>query len=100
MINPITPNKENEMPTKPKATAVVDDATPTEETTFSAKDLATELKTDPKSFRRWLRAHTDERANKGGRWSFTAESKADIIKAYGEKAKGTDAKLKSDAGTK
>lgn len=66
-------------------------ATPTEEVaeveaeeviTFSAKQLATELNIDAKAFRRWLRAHTTDRANKGGRWVFTAEEKADLLEAY------------------
>lgn len=83
-----------------KVTPVTDDETPAEvttdavaEVTFSAKDLANELKTDAKSFRRWLRAHTADRANKGGRWVFTAESKAAIIKEYNAKAKGTEPTL-------
>lgn len=64
------------------------------EDTFSAKDLASELGIDPKSFRRWLRAHTAERANKGGRWVFTAESKAAFLDAYRTKdAKGTEPKF-------
>lgn len=54
----------------------------TEELTFSAKALATELGTDAKSFRRWLRNYTKERANKGGRWAFTADRKAELIAAY------------------
>jgi hypothetical protein len=66
-------------------------ATPTEEVaeieveeviTFSAKQVAAELDLDAKSFRRWLRAHTTDRANKGGRWLFTAEEKADLLEAY------------------
>jgi len=65
----------------------VAEVTETEEITFSAKDLAAELGIDPKSFRRWLRAHTADRANKGGRWVFTAEAKAELLEAY--KAKGT-----------
>ena len=58
------------------------------EVTFSAKEVATELGLDPKSFRRWLRAHTADRANKGGRWIFTTAGKAAIIAAYN--AKKTD----------
>lgn len=54
----------------------------TEETTFSAKQVATELNIDAKSFRRWLRAHTTDRANKGGRWLFTADEKAELLEAY------------------
>ena len=81
------------------ATPVADEVTPTTdeapaEETFSAKDLANELGIDAKAFRRWLRAHTTDRANKGGRWIFTAESKAQFIDAYRTKAKaGTEAKL-------
>lgn len=64
------------------------------EVTFSAKDLAAELGIDAKAFRRWLRAHTTDRANKGGRWIFTEESKAQFIDAYRSKAKaGTEPTL-------
>lgn len=75
------------MARKATATPVTDEVATeiTEEITFSAKELATELGTDAKSFRRWLRAHTEDRANKGGRWVFTAESKAAIIEAYNSK---------------
>lgn len=77
-----------------KATPVADDTTEAPaEVTYSAKDLAAELNTDAKSFRRWLRAHTADRANKGGRWVFTAESKAAIIEAYNTKAAGTEPTL-------
>jgi hypothetical protein len=79
--------RENDMTTtkntKGKAAEATDEA-PAEET-FSAKDLATEAGTDPKSFRRWLRTHTDERANKGGRWVFSAEAKADTLAAYAKR---------------
>lgn len=61
---------------------------PVEEVTFSAKEVATELNLDAKSFRRWLRAHTADRANKGGRWVFTPAGKDAIIAAYN--AKKTD----------
>lgn len=53
----------------------------TEEITFSAKDLAAEAGTDPKTFRRWLRAHFD-RPNKGERWVFTSDMKAQVLDAY------------------
>ena len=52
-----------------------------EEITFSAKDLAAEAKTDPKTFRRWLRNHFD-RPNKGERWVFTADMKAEVLERY------------------
>ncbi len=86
-------NKENTfMARRNAATPVADEETTTqpeasEEKTFSAKDLAAECGTDPKTFRRWLRAQTTDRANKGGRWIFTEESKAQFIAAY--KAKGS-----------
>lgn len=54
----------------------------TKEETYSAKDLAAEAGTDPKSFRRWLRSVTTDRANKGGRWVFTAEAKAALLEQY------------------
>lgn len=88
------------MTRKAKATPVADDqvteVTETEapaEVTFSAKDLAAELGIDAKSFRRWLRAHTKSRANKGGRWSFDTESKAAFIEAYKAKGSGTSPEL-------
>lgn len=55
--------------------------------TFSPKDLAAQLDTDPKSFRRWLRRHTDSRAGKGGRWSFDAETAEQLINVYRNEAK-------------
>lgn len=58
-----------------------------EGSTFSAKDLAKELGLDPKSFRRWLRSYTSQRANKGGRWVFDAAAKDHLIEAYRSKAK-------------
>lgn len=75
---------------KTTATPVTDEVVEveTEEVTFSAKEVATELNLDPKSFRRWLRAHTAERANKGGRWIFTTAGKEAIVAAYN--AKKTD----------
>lgn len=64
------------------------------EPTFSPKDLAKELGIDAKAFRRWLRANTPQRANKGGRWVFTTESKAALITLYNKRSsKGTDADL-------
>ena len=79
------------------ATPVIDEVTTADtEITFSAKEVATELGTDPKSFRRWLRSHTEDRANKGGRWVFTAETKALIITAYNAKGAGTEPTLTED----
>lgn len=53
-----------------------------EEVIFSAKELAAEVGTDPKSFRRWLRSWTTDRAEKGGRWLFDADRKAEVLAAY------------------
>ena len=93
MINHRTTKGGDTMTRNPTATPVTEeletieteveaDETEAEETTFSAKALATELGTDAKSFRRWLRNYTKERANKGGRWAFTADRKAELIAAY------------------
>jgi len=54
--------------------------------TISAKELASRLGTDPKSFRRWLRRQLDSRAGKGGRWAFTEEMAAELMLAYNTKA--------------
>lgn len=53
-----------------------------EEVTFSAKDLAAACGTDPKSFRRWLRSQTEERANKGGRWVFSEARFNELLEAF------------------
>jgi hypothetical protein len=51
-----------------------------EVTLTTPKALASELGTDPKTFRRFLRSVTDDRAGKGGRWGFTADQ-VDELKA-------------------
>jgi hypothetical protein len=57
---------------------------------LSAKDLAAELGTDPKSFRRWLRSLTSTRAGKGGRWVFDADAADQVRKAWTTRStKGT-----------
>lgn len=56
--------------------------TATEEISFSAKDLAALCGVDGKAFRRWLRSTTDARANKGGRWKFTAEERDALVGKY------------------
>lgn len=67
------------------------DETEAEEITFSPKDLADELGTDAKSFRRWLRNYTPDRAaDNGGRWVFTADRKAELIAAYNKSDDETD----------
>lgn len=72
--------------TKNAVTPVADDATEADEETeptYSAKDLAAEAGTDSKSFRRWLRDFTDERAaDNGGRWEFSEARKAELLAAY------------------
>jgi hypothetical protein len=62
-----------------------------EEVTFSPKEIASELGITAKDFRRWLRSKTDRRANKGGRWVFTADEKADWIQAYNSKDEAAEA---------
>lgn len=47
---------------------------------ITAKAIAARCGLDPKKFRAWLRSTTKSRANKGGRWGFTAEQ-ADRIEA-------------------
>lgn len=68
-----------------KATTESTPEVETEELTFSAKDLAAEAGTDPKTFRRWLRAHYD-RPNKGERWVFDTDTKAEVLDAYNKAA--------------
>lgn len=101
-LRSMTQRKESEMPRtrNAKVTPVTDDeVTETEteapaEVTFSAKDLAAELGIDAKSFRRWLRSHTTDRAEKGGRWIFTEETKGSILAAYNDRSnKGTEPTL-------
>ena len=68
------------------------------EVTMTAKELASELNTDPKSFRRFLRSRTDDRAGKGGRWVFDAEAADAIRKAWNERStKGTTPTISEDA---
>lgn len=75
-----------------EADEVTEAAEVIEETGFSAKQLATELGIEPKAFRRWLRNWTNDRANKGGRWFFSEERKAEVLEAYRKDhaPKGTD----------
>ena len=70
------------------------DAPATPEVTLSAKEMATELGTDPKSFRRFLRTLTEDRAGKGGRWTFDTDTADLIRKAWANRAtKGTQPTL-------
>lgn len=59
-----------------------------EEITFSAKDLAIEAGTDPKTFRRFLRSNYAH--NKGDRWVFDADAKAEILDAYAKRSVPTE----------
>ena len=73
-------------------------AAPKEPVTLTAKEMAAELGTDAKTFRRWLRSRSDDRAGKGGRYTFD-EATADAIRtAWAERSsKGTMPELKTDA---
>ena len=91
MINDSTshPKGGKTIMTKNAVTPVADDATeddePTEPT-YSAKDLAVAAGTDSKSFRRWLRDFTNERAaDNGGRWVFSEDRKAALLDAYAKR---------------
>jgi deoxyribodipyrimidine photolyase-like uncharacterized protein len=55
-------------------------------TTFAPKDVAEKLGIDAKSFRRWLRRQTADRAGKGGRWVFDAETVEALVAAYNKPA--------------
>lgn len=70
-----------------------------EETTgYTPKQLASELGTDPKTFRRFLRGLTSDRAGKGGRWNIDEEGREAILKAWNERsAKGTTPTIDADA---
>ena len=75
------------------------EATPEEATdTITAKQLATELGTDPKSLRRWLRSITTNRAGKGGRWVFDPDTVTELKAKYAERSsKGTKPELEEVA---
>lgn len=75
---------------KNTAIEVLDEDDATDTGMLSAKDLAAELGTDPKSFRRWLRSLTSTRAGKGGRWVFDADAADQVRKAWTTRStKGT-----------
>lgn len=71
---------------------------PAEGTSYTVKDLCTELKAEPKAFRRWLRTQTDDRAGRGGRWNFDQETYDALIAKYNDRAsaKATTPTLKGD----
>ena len=65
--------------------------------TMTAKELAAELNTDAKSFRRFLRSRTDDRAGKGGRWVFDAAAAEAIREAWATRStKGTTPELNDE----
>lgn len=67
--------------TKP-APETTDEVEAEEPTTITAKELASRCGTDPKAFRRWLRRQTDNRAGKGGRWTFDADEADRLVEAF------------------
>jgi hypothetical protein len=82
------------MPRKTNTAPAAEVEVTEEVTTLTAKEMAAELGTDAKSFRRFLRGITDARANKGGRWIFTPEAAEAIRTAYAARdAKGTEPTL-------
>lgn len=77
---------------------------------ITAKDLAAEAGTDPKTFRKFLRSHfdaterSDEKPGQGGRYSFTRKEANKILKAFkdsaaaaGEKKAAAKAKASEEA---
>lgn len=71
-----------------KATEEVTEDVTTEPETMTVAQLAAELGTDPKSFRRWLRTQTDDRAGKGGRWKFDNSAAEKVRLAWADKGNG------------
>jgi isopentenyldiphosphate isomerase len=75
-----------------KAAEAVDETTEevTEPNTVSVKEIAERCETDPKSFRRWLRRQTDNRAGKGGRWAFSPEAADKLVEDFKAKDKAEE----------
>jgi hypothetical protein len=74
-------------------------------TTFSAKDLAQECDTDPRSMRKFLRQHlpAEDQPGQGGRYVFTKAEVKKIKAAWAKAQKVTDAPVedtKSKKGSK
>lgn len=69
-----------------------------EVTTTTPTELAKELGTDPKTFRRFLRSLTTDRAGKGGRWNIEAAEADAIRKAWAERSKPKTLTLTTDEG--
>lgn len=63
---------------------------------ITVKDLCEALDAEPKSFRRWLRTQTTDRAGRGGRWVFSPEVAEQLKAAYNERStKGTEPTLET-----
>lgn len=71
------------MARKATTTPIEAEAEVTTEIIFSAKDLAAEAGTDPKTFRRWLR-NNFSRDNKGERWVFNSDQKAEVLERFNQ----------------
>lgn len=65
--------------------------------TISPKDFAEMVGSDPKTVRRFLRANTTERANKGGRWEISTDDVEALTTRWNERAKGTQFSMKAEA---
>jgi DnaJ-domain-containing protein 1 len=70
------------MPKPPATEEIIEEVSEEAPELFTAKQVADALELDPKSFRRWLRRHTDDRAGKGGRWAFTADQVEELKRNY------------------
>lgn len=83
----------------PTEAEVTETEATTEQGSITVKDLCAELNAEPKAFRRWLRSQSDNRAGKGGRWSFSPEVAEQLKAKYADraKAKATEPVLKSEA---
>lgn len=66
---------------------------------FTAHDLAVRCGVSDKDFRRWLRSITPQRANKGGRWAFNAETADTLVARFATRKaeKTTEVELDADA---
>jgi hypothetical protein len=73
-----------------------------ESNTLSAKELAQECGTDPKTVRKFLRDHlaADEQPGQGGRYAFTKKEAKDLVKAYKEWGAGKAAKAETKSKSK
>lgn len=83
------------MAARKNTTEVTDEPTTDEATTITVKDLCEALDADPKSFRRWLRTQTTDRAGRGGRWTFSPEVADQLKERYAKRseAKATEPTL-------